>query len=133
MAYRYNTAQTTGNLNTVVAGTVTAGSTLPMGRVKNGSLSAHVTVLAETNTLTISALWQVSNDASTWITCANGSQNAAAVVLATGTAGADAAVTRAIPAPDSVYAHKYARVAITNGVTTGGASDTYTLGYTYRT
>lgn len=135
MPLRYNAHASSGTLDTLVAGTTTGGTAVAIGdntRQKVRALSALVTVDAETNTITISAKWQVSNDNSTWVDVANGSQNAAAVVLATGTGGADAAVTRVIPAPDSVYGWRYARVAVVNGVVTGNAVDTYAMSYSYR-
>lgn len=136
MTMRYN-AHSTGtlNLNTVVAGTTTGGNAVEMGdntRQKVRSLSALVTVDAETDTITITGKWQVSNDGSTWVDIANGPQNAAGVVLATGTGGADAAVTKCYPAPDAVYGWRKARFAIVNGVVTGNTADTYAISYCYR-
>ncbi len=127
---RYNQAAKSGNLNTLVATTVTAGNKVDTTRIARGSLSALVTVKAETDTLTITAKWQVSNDASTWVDVAL-PNNAANVALATGTSGIDAAVTRAIMAPDAVYGWHYCRIAIVNGVATGAAADTYALSYCY--
>ena len=130
--YVYN-AQATGtlNLDTLVAGTITGGPTMLMSKLdpKHG-LSALVTVEAETDTLTIGLVWQVSNDASTWVTCAP-VNNAATVVLATGTGGGDPVVTRVIPANDAVYGWRYARAAIQNLVATGAATDTYAIAYNY--
>lgn len=127
----YN-AQATGtlNINGAVADTITGGPTLLMSKVTGGTLSALVTVDAETSTLTMAAVWQVSNDATTWVNALV--ENAAAeVVLATGTAGADAAVTRVITAPNTVYGWRYARLSIRNGVATGTTNDTYSIGYCY--
>lgn len=95
-----------------------------------GSLSALVTVDAETDTLTITGRWQVSNDKSTYVDIVP-SNNAANVIIATGTAGADAAVTKAICAPDQIFGYKYCRYVLTNGVATGAATDTYSIGYSY--
>ena len=133
MAFRYNTPVTSGNLDTVVAGTVTAASTLLMRHVKEGTLSAHVVLDVETDGTTVEAVWQVSNNGSTWIECAYAPNSPAVIVLATGTAGADASVTRSLPAPPQVYGHLYARIGIINRVNTGAAVDTYAIGYTYRT
>lgn len=135
MPARINNKPTTGNLNGAVAGTVTAGASLEMGdnsRPKTRYLSALVTVDAETNGLTLAGRWQCSSDNSTWFDAANGSQNAASVVLATGTAGADASVTKVIPAPEAVNGWRYARFVLVNGVQTGTASDTYSIGYCLR-
>lgn len=133
MTLRYNVSTSTGTLDTLVAGSVTGGTAIFMGNQvkKVTNLVALLTVLAETNTLTITAKWQVSNDKTTWVDVYT-PQNAANVVLATGTAGADTAVTRALAAPDGVYGWQYARIALVNGVATGAAADTYSIGYCYR-
>lgn len=136
MTMRYNAHSSSGTLDTLASGSVVGGTAVDLGdnaRQKVRSLSALVTVDAETSTLTMAAKWQVSNDGSTWVDVANGSQNAAAVVLATGTAGADASVSKAIPAPDAIYGWRKARIAIVTGGTTGAAEDTYALSYCYRT
>jgi hypothetical protein len=136
MTIRYNQKSSSGNANTLVAGSAVNGTGLELGdntRRKVHALSALVTVLAETNTFTWSGKWQVSNDNSTFVDLANGPQNAAAVVLATGTAGADVAVSKSIPAPDAVYGWRYARFVLVTGVATGAAADTYAMGYCFRT
>lgn len=120
-----------GNLDGDAAGTLTGGSTVQMRNVEVGTLSALVTVDAETNTITLGAVWEVSNDASTWYVCTP-VNNAATVVLATGTGGADAAVTRVIPANDAVYGYRYARCSIQNLVAQGTTNDTYSISYNYR-
>ena len=137
MTMRY-AAHTTGdlNLNGLAAGSVVGGNAVDIGdnaRQKVLNLSALVTVDAETSTLTITAKWQVSNDGTTWVDVTNGTQNAAGVALATGTGGADAAVTRAIPAPRAVYGWRKARLALVTGVASGTTSDTYSISYCYRT
>jgi len=120
-----------GNLDGVASGTLTGGSTVRMRDVSPGTLSALVTVDCETNTMAVSAQWEVSNDASTWYLCAP-VNNAATVVLATGTGGADASVTRVIPANDAVYGYRYARCSVQNLVAQGNTSDTYAISYNYR-
>lgn len=95
------------------------------------ALSALVTVDAETNTMTVTPKWEVSNDDSTYVTAAN-ANNAANVVLATGTAGADASVSRVISAPDTVYGWRFARMSLLVGVATGTSSDSYSIAYNYR-
>lgn len=135
MALRKLILSKTGDFDSVAAGAAVNGNAITIGdgaRLKIKGLSALVTVDAETNTITLAAKWQVSNDNSTWYDVANGTQNAAAVVLATGTGGADAAVTKVIPAPDAVYGWVYARLSIVVGVTTGTTSDTYTIAYSCR-
>lgn len=134
MALRYNVHQATGTFNGVAAGTTVGANTLFIGSddLKVSDLSAVCVVDAETDTITITGRWQVSNNASTWIDVAHGPQNPAGVAIATGTAGADAAVTVAIPAPAGVYGYRYARMGLVVGVTTGASADTYTVGYSYR-
>jgi hypothetical protein len=131
---RFNSDLLTGTVTGVAPGGAAAGNALFMGaknqRIEH--LSALVTVDAETNTITLGAKWQGSNDKTTWYDLAHAPHNPAAVALATGTAGADAAVTRVMPAPPSVYSYQYARCAVTVGVVTGTTNDTYSLAYSYR-
>ncbi len=131
---RYNAHLKTGTATGVAPGGTVTGNHVTIGGSKQRaeSLSALVTVDAETDTITLAAKWQASNDTTTWVDVANGSQNAAAVVLATGTDGADASVTKVIPAPSCIEGFKYARLAIEVGVVTGTASDTFSIGYQYR-
>lgn len=131
MSLRNAVSATAGNLNTLVAGSVQAGTAIFLGRAwrKVAGLSALVSVTAATSTLTLAAKWQVSVDNSTWLDVANGTQNAASVVLATGTT---TIVTKVLPAPDVVYGYPFARVAIVTGVATAGASDLYAMSYSYR-
>lgn len=135
MTMRYNAHATSGNIDTLAAASVVAGTAVDLGdnsRQKVKALSALVTVEAETASLTFTAKWQVSNNGSTWVDVANGSQNAAGVVLATGTGGDDAVVSKAIPAPDAIYGWRKARIALVTAGATGAATDTYALGYCYR-
>lgn len=129
------TTATTGNFNGDVAGTVKAGASVsifgPAGGVVNGTLSTLVIVDAETNTLTLSAYWQVSEDGSTWYDVAGTPSNPANVVLATGTSGSDASVTKVIGAPAAVYSYSFARAVVVNGVATGATADTYSIQYKY--
>ena len=124
------TPVTSGNINGAVAGTITSGPTIALQDVTPVSLSALVTVLAETNTITMTAVWEVSNDQSTWYR-AEGSSNPTPTAVGTGTAGADAAVTRALSAPLTVYGWRFARCSILNGVATGTTSDTYSVRYSF--
>lgn len=135
MSLRTSVHSSTGTLDGATAGTTTGGTAVFLGQSykKVAHLSALVVLDVETDTITVSAKWQVSNDKSTWYDVANGSQNAAAVVLGTGTAGADASITKVVPvSSDSVYGWKFARLALVNGVTTGTTNDTYTISYSYR-
>lgn len=118
-------------INGITAGNVVAGPRILMQDVRVNTLAARCTVTAETNTLTLTAVWEVSQDGSTWLR-ARGEANASEVALATGTAGADAAVTRVIDAPNAVYAFRYARCSMLVGVATGGASDLASVTYDYQ-
>lgn len=134
MTLRYNAHASSGTFDGVTAGTV-GGTAVNMGdnaRQKVRNLSALVVVDCETDTMTMTGKWQVSNDGSTWVDVAHGTQNAAGVVFATGTAGADASVTKCFQAPDAVYGWRKARFAITNAVAAGSTSDTYSISYSYR-
>lgn len=98
------------------------GNAVDMNDVALGSLSARATVLADTNTLTIAAKWQGLDKGGNWVDVAHEPQNPAAVVLATGTAGADTGVSKIIPAPTAVYAYRQARIVFTSGVGVGGGA-----------
>jgi len=115
-----------------VAGTTTGGTGLSTAGVQPGSLSCLFTLLAETNTLTLTGKFQVSDDNSTWYDLAGDAQNPANVAIATGTAGADTAVTRVLPVPSSAQGWRYIRAAIVNGVATGAAGDTYAFSFRFR-
>lgn len=130
---KYNVSGGTGTFNTVTATSQVNGNAVFMGSdvARASSLSALCVLLAETNTLTLTVKWQVSNDNATFVDCAQSVSNTAATVVGTGTAGADTAVTRVFDAPSAVYGWKYARVAFVVGVATGAAGDTYTYGYSY--
>lgn len=135
MPLRYNAHAASGNFNGLTA-TAVNGTAVEMGdnaRQKVRNLSALVNVDCETSTMTMTGFWEVSNDGSTWVTVTNGTQNAAGVVLATGTAGADANVVRAYEAPQAVYGWRKARFSIINGVAAGNTVDTYAISYSYRT
>lgn len=133
MAKRFNSSAATGTANGVTAGSALNGNSLFIGgdTVKISHLSALVDCDIETNTITFTPKWQVSNDATTWYDLANGPQNAAGVAIGTGTAGADAQVQKVIPAPDCIYGYRFARLALVVGVATGATADTYSIGYSY--
>jgi hypothetical protein len=98
------------------------GNAVTMNDVLFGTLSARCTVLGDTNTITITAKWQVLDQSGTWVDVLNEPQNPAGVALCTGTAGADAATVRVIPAPTAVYAFRQARIVFTTGVGVGGGA-----------
>lgn len=132
MALRYNFAGMTGTASGLTAGTVVPGNAVEIGdssKQKVEALSAYVEATASTDLLTWASKWQVSNDGSNWIDLVNGSQNAASVALTTGSA---AQVKKAIPAPDSVYGWRKARLALITGGATGATADAYSIGYCLR-
>lgn len=116
-----------------VAGTTTAGTALSTSNVQPGTLSCLFTVLADTNTLTITGKFQVSADNSTWYNIAGDAQNPANVAIATGTGGADTAVSVVLPVPAGALGWKWIRPAVVNGVATGASIDTYSMTWYFRT
>jgi hypothetical protein len=115
-----------------VAGSTTGGTALATAGIEPGTLSCLVTVDAETNTITLTAKFQVSDDNSTWYDLAGDAQNPANVLLATGTGGADAAVSMVLPVPTQALGWKYVRAAVVNLVATGAAADTYAFSFRMR-
>lgn len=115
-----------------LAGDTTGGTALSTADIQPGTLSCLFTVDAETNTITLTGKFQVSDDNSTWYDLAGDAQNPANVALATGTAGADASVIRVFPVPSGVLGWKFVRAAVVNGVATGTANDTYAFSFRYR-
>lgn len=134
MSFVTNKLPATGTANGVTAGNRVSGNWLPTGRIKNGSLAAKAVLDAETNTLTMTVVWQGANalDKSDAIDLAYDPQNPAAVVVGTGTAGADASISKAFPCPPAGYGFKYVRMQVSIGVATGAAADTYDISYNYR-
>lgn len=107
------------------AATVVTGNSISMSSITPGTLSALVTLIVETNTVTLIPSWQVSNDGSTWYTVqgSNGSTR-------TGT-GTTATTNEVLALKDTVT-WRYARVAVTVGVTTAVVSkEFYSVSYTY--
>lgn len=122
-----------GTFNTATSGTARNGTTLPLGgspSVAVGTLSANITTAITTSTLTMIASFQVSNDSSTWLTVVGGIGSANVTAVAAGT-GSLVTTTYAFTAPHAVYAYPYVRCVLTNGVTTGGAGDTYVISYNF--
>ncbi len=115
-----------------VAGTTTGGTALPTQSIEPDTLSCLCTVLAETSTLTLTVKFQVSDDNATWYNLAGDAQNPANVAVATGTGGADVAVSIVLPVPNAVLGWRYVRAAVVNGVATGAVGDTYAFTFKYR-
>ena len=133
MIKKFNAHVTTGTADAVAPAGQVDGASLFMGsdvkKVKD--LSALVTVDAETDTLTLTPKWQGSNDKTTWFNFVHGTNNAAAIAIATGTGGADASVVKVIPAPAGIEGWRYARCSLIVGVVTGTTSDTFSIAYNY--
>lgn len=108
-----------------------AGNSQQMIDVEVGTLSALVYAKATTNTLTITAKWQVSADNSTFYDV-YASNSAAFVAQVTGT-GSAVTATRAIAALDSVYGWRYARMVVITGTGVGGGVgvDEYEISYNF--
>lgn len=95
-----------------------------------GTLSLAIAADIETSLLTVAVEWEVSNDGTTWF-IAKESNNPAATVLGTGTAGADTPILRAISAPPAVDGWARCRAVLVTAGATGAAADTYICSYSY--
>lgn len=124
-------AAATGNLDTIVAGASVGGTSYPTNEIAIDTLSCQFVVDAETDTLTIACHWQVSHDNSVWYDI-KPSNGAGYVAQATGTMGADAAVSVVLEAPTGVLGWEYVRPAVKVGVVTGTTNDTYSMQVCYR-
>lgn len=111
-------------------GASVAGPTLLMSNVEQGTLSARCIFLAQTTSLTLAALWEISDDGTNWRQ-ARGVSNATPVAIATGTAGADTAVARNVDAPNAVYGSRYARCSVLLGGANGASGDQASVAYDY--
>jgi hypothetical protein len=130
---RWNYAATGATVLTAIAkDTITGGPSLDMSLVKRGSLSALVTVKAETDTIAIESFWEISNvgGAGPWYEVVT-RDNFVPVVEASGTAAADAAVSVVLGAPGCVYSALYARASVRNRFIAGTVNDTYAIGYNF--
>jgi hypothetical protein len=121
-----------GTLDTVVVGTTTGGTAISTSDMQMGTVSCLFVVEAETDTVTITGKFQVSDDNSTWYDLAGDAQNPANVVMATGTGGADAVISRVLPMPSAAMGWKYVRAATVIAGATGAAIDTYAFTWKYR-
>ena len=116
---------------------VVNGNTVELSQVEPGTLSANVTALADTDTITLTGSWQVQlKDGTTWVDLAHSSQNPAGVAFATGTAGADTAVSLVFPFPAEGHGYRRARFIVTSGTGVGGGAgvdEVSVLNYSYVT
>lgn len=125
---RVKITATTGNLNGVTAATSTPGPVTATALIER--MSCEFALLAETNTITLEARWEVSDDNSTWVDFPT-QANAAVVVFGTGTAGADSTVTKALPFPGEAVTYQFIRPVVVNRVATGATGDTYSMTVRY--
>lgn len=126
---RFNTNIVTGTLNGVSNASVTGG-TLFVGTSfqKIEHLSAYLIVTAATSSMTVRPYWQVSNDGTTFRTIHNDANVPLQLAVATGAEN----VTEVVPAAKGVEGYRYARCMLLVGGATGGASDLFSIGYSYR-
>jgi 3-hydroxyisobutyrate dehydrogenase-like beta-hydroxyacid dehydrogenase len=118
-------------------GNVVAGNALLMQDVKPGTLAGYVDVTANTNTMTLSVKWQVSNDNSTFYDAQIVGASAVASsdtpeILSTGT-GSSVETKKVLAAPPSVYGWRYCRMVLVVGVAdSGSASDGWAYSFNYQ-
>lgn len=124
-------AAATGTFNGILAGSGVGGTAYSTNEIALNTLSCLFVVLAETNTATLACHWQVSHDNVTFFDI-KPSNGAAFVVVATGTAGADAPVTVVLEAPKGVLGWEYVRPAVKVGGGGGSVLDTYSMTVGYR-
>ncbi len=126
---RFNAGIVTGTLNTVSNASVTGG-TLFMGTsfLKIEHLSAYLIVTAATPNITVSPYWQVSNDGTTFKDVHPLPNQALNLPIATGAEN----VTEVATPPRGIEGYRYARCMLAVAGATGGASDLYSIGYSYR-
>lgn len=108
------------------------GIAVDMEMVEPRTLSAEVTLTAQTTSITTFAKWQVCNTTGgTWrdFVAAN---NPADVAIATGTGGVDTAVTKVIGAPNGIESWKFARVQLYTGAQSATTGDLGSATYSYR-
>lgn len=106
----------------------TTSTVLNTADVEADALCANVSLSLYTIALAVRAKWQGSSDKSTWVDYVP-SNNAANVTLQSGTGTASVSIA----APGAVTSKKYARLGLyIVGASTGTASDTYTVSYSYR-
>lgn len=126
---RFNTSIVTGTLDTVSNASVTgSGVFLGTSFQKVENLTAYLIVTAATSSMTVTPYWQVSNDNSTYKTIHNAPNCPINLPVATGAEN----VTEVVPAPQQIHGYRYARCMLLVGGATGGATDLYSIGYSYR-
>ena len=105
-----------------------SGTAKPTNTIRKGTLIALVLASATTNTTTISGVWQVSDDNSTWYNVVP-QNNAAKVVQVTGT-GSAVASTIVYEAPNGIQSFKFVRFSLVTGTSTAdGTTDGGTISY----
>lgn len=126
---RFNTNIATGDMDTVSNASVTGnGVFLGTSFQKVDHLSAYLIVTAATSSITVTPYWQVSNDGTTYKTMHAQPNCPINLPVATGAEN----VTEVVPAPKGIEGYRYARCMLLVGGATGGATDLYSIGYSYR-
>jgi hypothetical protein len=126
-----NVSGGSGDLDGNADGVTEGGTGVSTGNMALSSVSCLFVVDAETNTLTIEGKFQVSDDNTTWFDLAP-AHNPANVVLATGTGGADPAISRVLDVPDSALGWRFVRAAVVSRVVAGNTADTYAFTFHFR-
>ncbi len=125
---RFNTNIATGTLNGISNASATGNSVfLGTSFQKVEHLSAYLIITAATSSITVKPYWQVSNDNSTFKTMQNDANSPLILAIATGAEN----VTEVLPTPKGIEGYKYARCMLLVGGATGGASDLFSIGYSY--
>lgn len=108
------------------------GAAIDVEMLEPNTLSAAVTVTAQTTGITAYAKWQVCNTTGgTWLDFV-AANNPANVAIATGTGGVDAAVTKVVAAPAGIEAWKFARIQLYTGDQAATTGDLGGATYSYR-
>jgi hypothetical protein len=126
---RFNTNIVTGTLSGASNSSVT-GAAVFLGTTfqKVEHLTAYLIVTAATSNLVVTPYWQVSNDNSTYKTMHAQAHVPINLPIATGAEN----VTEVLPTPKGIEGYKYARCMLLVSGVTGGATDLYSIGYSYR-
>ncbi len=125
----YKVGTITGSCSGMAVGVTKTGTTVAMNDVEDGTLSAYISVVVGTDTLTWTPGWKVSQDDSTFLTLKNETNTAV-----TATSGATGTTTLVLSAPAGVYGWPFARAELLSGGTAAatGTGDTWDIRYTYR-
>ncbi len=109
------------------SGTVVTGNPVTLAAAQHGSISALVTLIVETNTVTLAPKWQVSNDNVTYYDVQGNTGT-------TRTGTGSTATTTEVLVLNAGCVWRYARVAVVVGVTTAVVTkEFFSVSYNYLT